>query len=373
MVIMDQFPWHELNVNDELTLQTQDKFCQRIEADLRRRLYRWNHMRVDYVVEPTIFVPMAVSGTDWGPTTQEDIAVGDQLNDIVGHIYYDQIQTEDDLEKFHLPKLVHDKEETAKRVATMREIFDGILAVETEGTIGILYGLNVWDILVMWHGVENTLIDLAERPEFIHKILVRAAAVQSSFIDQLEDLGLLNTLPSWINGSGMFTDELPAPGFDPAKLRAKDNWIFGMAQIFTSVSPAMLQEFDLDYFNPLYARFGLVYYGCCEPLHGKLDYVRKIPNLRKISMSPWVDVEVGAAGIGKDFVFSRKPNPAILATSQWDIKEVENDLRQTMNACKRYGCPLEFVLKDLCTVSYQPQRLWEWADMAMNLVQEYNC
>ena len=73
--------------------------------------------------------------------------------------------------------------------------------------------------------------------------------------------------------------------------------MFSMAQMLSTVSPEMLEEFDLDLCRPLFERFGLVYYGCCEPLDRKMAQVRKIPNLRKISMSPWVDEEVGAAAI----------------------------------------------------------------------------
>ena len=47
---------------------------------------------------------------------------------------------------------------------------------------------------------------------------------------------------------------------------------------------------------------------------------------------------------------------------------VAQDLRDTITACDRHGCPLELILKDISTVRYQPQRLWEWADVAMRLV-----
>ncbi len=56
MVMIDQIPWHEMNVDDELTLQCADKTARRTENNLRQRLYRWKHMRADYVVEPTIGV-----------------------------------------------------------------------------------------------------------------------------------------------------------------------------------------------------------------------------------------------------------------------------------------------------------------------------
>jgi len=138
-----------------------------------------------------------------------------------------------------------------------------------------------------------------------------------------------------------------------------------MAQIFSSVSPAMHKEFWLDYAESWFARFGLGYYGYCEPLHHKIHLIRVLPNVRKISMSPFV--VAGAEAIACDYVFSRKPSPALLAVEQWDGNAVRDDLRQTMDACERNGCPLELILKDISTVRYEPQRLWEWNDIAREL------
>ena len=97
--------------------------------------------------------------------------------------------------------------------------------------------------------------------------------------------------------------------------------------------------------------------------------VRRIPNVRKISMSPWADVEVGAAAIGGDYVFSWKPNPALLAADGWDVESIEREMRRVVKVCEQAGCPLEITLKDISTVRYQPQRLWEWADIAMKVVR----
>ena len=57
-----------------------------------------------------------------------------------------------------------------------------------------------------------------------------------------------------------------------------------------SVSPQMFEEYEVEYVKPLLEQFGLVYYGCCEPLPNRIDYIRKIKNVRKISMSPWADI-----------------------------------------------------------------------------------
>ena len=61
-------------------------------------------------------------------------------------------------------------------------------------------------------------------------------------------------------------------------------------QMFSEVSPAMHREFALEHEARFYRRFGRVYYGCCEPLHAKVDVcAERLPNMYKISMSPWVN------------------------------------------------------------------------------------
>ena len=365
MVMVDQIPWHEMEVDGELALQTEDSWCQGLETKLRRTLYAWRHMRADMVVEPLIDVSKVIRGLGFGIQQVENTAVLDPANDVVGHYYIDQLQNEEDLEKIQMPCVSLDEEATALAEAKAHEIFDGILEVRMQGATPVF---SPWDSLVQWHGVENTLMDLAVRPEFMHKMVARFTAAQISLLDQLEEQGLLGYGQQRIHCTGAYTNELPAPGFDPQHPRAKDLWTYAMAQIFVGVSPAMHKEFELDHARPWFERFGLVYYGCCEPLHDKIDIIREMPHVRKISMSPWVDVEVGAERIGGDYVFSRKPSPAFLAVDAWNPQAVERDLRETRDACARHGCPLEFILKDISTVRYRPQRLWEWADVAMKVV-----
>jgi hypothetical protein len=86
-------------------------------------------------------------------------------------------------------------------------------------------------------------------------------------------------------------------------------------------------------------------------------------------MSPWVNQERGAAEIGRDFVFSRKPNPALLAFDAFDQEAVRQDLLVTRQVCEKYHCPLEIILKDISTVRYEPQRLFQWAQIAMQVAE----
>jgi len=47
---------------------------------------------------------------------------------------------------------------------------------------------------------------------------------------------------------------------------------------------------------------------------------------------------------------------------------VREDLQTTREICARNGCPLEIILKDISTVRYDPQRLSQWAAVAMEVV-----
>jgi hypothetical protein len=316
------------------------------------------------VVDPFIRVSKAVRNTWYGVQIREETAVSDPTNSIVGHKYENQFQTEADLEKIRMPQISHDVAETERRLAVAHELFDGLLEIRP---VGQEVGMALWDAIAMWMGVENALYTIADRPDYIHRLMGRLTDASLGMIDQLDAQGLFCDPQSLIHCTGAYTDELPAPGYNPDAPRAKDIWICGMAQMFSTVSPAMHQEFEMDYISRIAARFGRVYYGCCEPLDTKMAQVRRIPNVRKVSMSPWVDQERGAAAIGADYVFSRKPSPALVATDRFHPDQVRDDLMATRRACEKHGCPLEYILKDISTVRYEPARLTEWARIAMEV------
>ncbi len=368
MVMIDQIPWHEMDVNEELICRCEDPFCRRIEAGLRMRIYRWEHMPADAAVEPVVEMPKVIRNSGFGIAVEEDVAVLDPTNSVVGHHYHDQFAKESDISKIRDPEISLDETATAEAEEKAHEVFDGILEVRMQGTFP---AFAPWDRIITWRGTETPLYDLVDRPQFTHALLQRVTQAYLVMLDQLEEQGLLGTQQHNIHCTGAYSDELSAEGADPQRSRAKDLWTCGMSQIFSTVSPAMHEEFEFPYLSPWFERFGLVYYGCCEPLDLKMDMVRKLPNVRKVSMSPWVDVQRGAEGIGADFVFSRKPSPAFLAGDDWHPEAVERDLRETLDACRANGCPCELILKDISTLNYQPQRLWEWNDIAMRLVREY--
>ena len=365
MVMIDQVCWNEMNIDDELTLRCVDDECRLYEQQLRRTLFQWKRFPVDMVVESFIRVPMAIQNSGFGIDIQEDTAVTDSTNDVVSHLYENQFQTEEDLEKIKVPEVSHDKAESERRLAVAHALFDDLLDVKLWGADPYL---SLWDPIATWMGIENALYTLIDKPDYMHRLLTRMTDGYLSMLDQLEEQGLLCGPQSLIHCTGAYIDELPAPGFDPAKPRTKDLWMFGLAQMLGSVSPKMFKEFEVAYASQICERFGLVYYGCCDPLHDRMDQVRMIPNVRKVSMSPWVDEARGAAEIGGDFVYSRKPNPVFVAMDHINPDQIREDLTKTRDICLEHACPLEFILKDISTVRYEPNRLSEWANIAMQVV-----
>lgn len=364
MVMMDQVCWNEMNIDDELTVRCTDPDCRYYEGRLRLALYQWKHFPVDMVVDPFLLVPKAIQNTGFGINVQEHVSVTDPTNGVVGHKFDNQFRTEDDLEKIKTPRITHDAAETAHRQAVGNELLGGLLEVRMAG---IDPYLSLWDPIAMWMGVENALYAIVDQPGLMHKLLGRMTDGYMAMLDQLEQQGLFCPPQGLVHCTGAYTDELPAAGFNPDKPRAKDLWTFGLAQMLATVSPEMFQEFEVDYVNRICERFGLVYYGCCDPLDRKMKQVRMIPKVRKVSMSPWVDQERGAAEIGRTYVFSRKPSPAFLSPDRFDPEQVRADLQATRDVCRKNGCPLEFILKDISTLRYEPQRLFDWAKIAMEV------
>ena len=90
-----------------------------------------------------------------------------------------------------------------------------------------------------------------------------------------------------------------------------------------------------------------------------------MPNLRKISMSPWVDIDAAAEQMGDRYVFSRKPNPALFAWDEWQPDEARRSLHDELRRAD--GCIIEVIMKDISTVRYDPRRLWDWAQIAAEL------
>ncbi len=359
-LIMEEIPWFEMNVDDELTNRCEDERAQEIETRLRRLLYREKHFACDNYIEPFYSIPKANDSTGNGFEIAEKIISMDAKNNIVSHEFHDVLEDEAALDKYHDPVITArpDIDEANKNFA--QEMFGDILPVRL---IGQMTYFAPWDVIPRLHGVDNVLYDLVDRPEFMHKVISLFTRANLSEIKQKIALGLY---------SGEAMDIHCTPGaitYDENDGKVH-TWFRTMAQMFSSISPDMHDEFDVQYSLPLSELFSYTYYGCCEPLHDRLDVIKQYRNLRKIGVSPWADVEKSAEAIGGNYVLSRKPNPAFVAK---DLNEevVRKEIEDTVKLCVKYGCPCDITLKDISTVSYRPQNLMKWSEIAAEVLNRY--
>jgi hypothetical protein len=126
----------------------------------------------------------------------------------------------------------------------------------------------------------------------------------------------------------------------------------------------MHDEFILQYEKQLLEPFGLTGYGCCEDLSKKLDSVLQIPQIRRISISPFADVDRSAEKLaGRRAIFSWKPQPAHLV-GRFDEQLIRKTLRHTLEVADAHDCVLEIILKDTHTCEHTPERFDRWLEIA---------
>lgn len=370
MVWINEIPWHEMDVNGELALLTDDPLARWAEEQLRRTLYQWKHMRGDMVVEPLLYCPLVIRDSGFGIREDVDIVKTDERSDVVSRHFHRQIQGEQDLAKIKLPEVTYDAEATERNYQALTLAFGDILPVVKRGQPGFWFA--PWDELIRWWGVQEAMLDLVLRPELVHQAMERLVAAYLHRLDHYEALNLLalNNNNTRIGSGGLgYTDEFPRAGYDTAHVRTSDLWGCATAQIFSDVSPEMHEEFALQYERRWMERFGLNYYGCCEPLHLKLGVLKSVPRLRKISMSPWADLDRAAAEMGDRYVISRKPSPSVFAEDAYPAERARQELAEALDRTR--GCIVEVIMKDVSTVRYHPERLWQWAEMAAEVTARY--
>ena len=333
-------------------------------------MYKWNHFPVDMVVEPLLTIPFCATNSGSGIHVQEDTIATDITSTVCSHAYKNQLETEEDIEKIQDRTVVLDKEKSVEWLEAAKYVFDGIIPVRQAGGASINH-LGIWDSLAMYMGVENIYFDLVDRPEFIHKIMNRMTESYLAGIRQANELGLVDTSESACHCSIVYNDE-QLSDFGAGKSNdSHHGWALGMAQLFTAVSPEITAEFEVPYISRLAEQFQMIYYGCCDRLDDRLDIVSKIPNVKKISCSPWSDREVFAEKLRKDIIMSNKPTPTYLAGDSMNLDLIAADLRKTCSVAKTNGVSVEMILKDITTVKYQPHRLTEWANCAMKVVENF--
>jgi hypothetical protein len=349
--------WNEILTPD--TLRCEGGLARAWEWYLRREVFWGAHMRDDKVIEAVFNVGHVYTETDWG---LRETRIGGEGG---GSWRWEApLKTYDDMDKLRFPQITVDYEATQELLQLAQETFGDILQVRLKTVWWWSFGMT--QTLVYLRGLEQIMYDMVDCPEGVHRLMAFLRDGHAARLDFLEKNGLLflNNDGTYVGSGGFgWTHELPQPDFS-GHVRPIDMWGFAESQETVGISASMFEEFVFPYQLTLLERFGLNCYGCCEPLDSRWHVVKKFPRLRRVSMSPWANVEVMAERLGNRYIFSWKPHPGVLAADTFDEEFVRQTLRQGLNVLKKNDCRVEIIMKDCHTIRHDPQRVTRWVQIA---------
>ncbi len=236
-------------------------------------------------------------------------------NSIGFHCEPELIDLRTDLQKLRPTDFVFDMSAFLEKRDAIQEIIGDILPVQ------IVNAANAWEFcltkqVVELMGTENMFMAMLDTPDEFHQLIDFIGEDNIRLLRWEEENGLLflnNGNDYMGSGSFCFNRELPQKDYT-GKVRSIDTWGHINSQESVGISPDMYREFILPALLRVAKEFGLIYYGCCEPVSDFWqDGVETIPNLRKVSISAWCNEELMAEALkGRPVIYSRKPSPNFL-------------------------------------------------------------
>jgi len=360
LLVFPEDAWAEIIGEDQLELT--DPFWRQWEWYLRHLIYRDIKLADDFVIEPTLTITRAVSWSGWGlepQTVTSEHGKG-------AWKYEPPIKSRSDIDRLTHPIVEVDEARTQRAVEATGEVLGDILPVRIHCPIP---QVNLIGEAAALRGIEQVMLDMYDNPAWLHRpmeFIAEGILKGAQYLEQGGYLALNNGHHYTDSGGIGYTYELPSSGFDGHHVRLSDLWGFGVAQELSLVGPAQHEEFVLRYQLRLLEQFGLNAYGCCEPYTHKFAMLEQIPRLRRVSVSPWCDIEVAAERLQDRIIYSWKPNPAMIV-GRFDPQTIRTYIRRTLQVAQ--GCVLEIVHKDTFTIEYEPARLETWTRIAREEIE----
>jgi len=102
-----------------------------------------------------------------------------------------------------------------------------------------------------------------------------------------------------------------------------------------------------------------------------IESIRSIPNVRRITVSEWADLERAAEVMGTDYVYGYKPSGVPFIAATWDQETVRVEIRTVLERSK--GCVVEIILNIGGTLGADAaSQLAEWNDIAKQEILDYH-
>jgi hypothetical protein len=290
------------------------------------------------------------------------------------------VKTPSDLEKLKPRNFKIDRSHSVNLKEKLEDIFGDIMPVKlgnfdnfdlTNGnqpfTGNNFVGIT-WTIFKLI-GAQNMMLWAYDCPDALHRLCRFLADDRKNFYNFMlkENMLDFNTDNQFAGPSSYgYVSELPQPD-SGKKLELKDLWAWPESQEAQPFSPKMFSEFFLPYIAEVANMFGLSYYGCCETVTDRFEYIAKaIPNLRTVSISGWSDQKKAGEMLDGKYVYSRKPVPAYVSTETPNWELVEKEANETRNALKK-GC-LEIIFRDAYSKNITMDRASQWLGLWKKII-----
>ncbi len=350
----------------EPLLKCEGDQARNLETTFYRNIINHKLFKDDFVVKD--FFPVGVNTTF--KLFGIDIRV-ERAAQGVGHHFVPVIEDlERDFHKLGKTEMTFDMDATHARIDFLNELFGDILPAKLTGHI--LRGVATQH-LVHIMGMENMFTAMYDYPDLFKQMMNRIAEDHIAYYKYQADNNLLrSTVASEHLGQGSwcFTDELPS---EKEHFTPSDVWGFMDSQETVGISAEMFGEFIFPCYKKLADSYGLLSYGCCEPVDTIWDdYISKLPNLRKVSISPWCNEEfMGERLLGSKTIFHRKPVANFLGVDKiLDEEAFTAHIDRTVRAAS--GCTLEITQRDVYTVHGNAQKVARYVEIIRQRCENWN-
>lgn len=348
------------------SMQCEDEKLRGWEAALRRKIYWWENIKDDNALEPWFNVGWQIKRGDYGVKVPYEH--GANRGSYVWASPIEDIESE--FGRLRSAVNTVDREGTFADLELATNLFGDLLPTRIRSRLWWTSGLTSEAIKLI--GLETLMLAPYDQPDGFHKLMGFLRDEHLSFVGWLESEGLLTPMneDDDVGSGGIgYTRELPQKDLQPKMpVRLMDIWGFAESQETVGMSPEMFAEFVIPYQLPILEKFGLNCYGCCEPIHERIDSILTIPRLRRLSVSPWCDQKLMAEKLGRNYIFSRKPNPTQICLT-FNEEAIRQDLATTLDLAGEGS--LEIIMKDTHTVQNEPWRINRWVQIALEEVDKY--
>lgn len=344
-----------------------------MELQMRRDMLNHTCVGDDRVVPATFGIGYQTWFHLFDMTLNIDHAVDSQGRNL-GHRFNHLINDlETDLPHLRPSTFGVDRMATTARRIFAEEAFGDILPVHMSlGSPAVCLTQD----LVHYMGMEPMFYAMMDTPVEFHTLMRKMTDDHIRYLNWLENenLLLLNNGSNGVgNGTFGFTTDLPGADWTADKpVKLQNIWGFMDSQETVGISPDAFHEFFFPYYKEAGDHFGLLSYGCCEPVHSIWDNcLQYLTNLRKVSISPWCDeVFMGEVLRKQPVIYHRKPSPNYVGVGEtMDETGLMDHYKKTLQCAA--GCHLEFSFRDVYTTGGDPEKPRRAVQLLRQAIEQY--